>query len=494
LRRSLPLAFAAAALAAPSWAQPIQNVVLRNSFNPVGAGARGAGMGGAFIGVADDGSAASFNPAGLAQLRRSELAFVAFRHAVETTVPNPDTGRTETEKSSHQAPDFFGLAVPFEVSGRNLTLQVSYQRSVDLFGKGRAFTRDTVPFRELGLSVPGNARLSADIVPEQSGAFHTVSAAGAYQLTPRLAVGASINYWIADWISQGTVSSRVNTITPVGVPSVLLSSTNRDFKHEQGMNGASVNAGVLLRYPKISIGAVLHLPFVGRYDLAEGGQRTVTEAGRAPTTTLIDKRMNGRLHWAQTAGIGAALRPFSGFTVAGDFSRSSWGGAYLEDVPDGVLLTPETAEGATPLFTNRNFFDLAAASQTTTADTSVWRAGAEYLVSLPKFVIPLRAGIFRSRSPIRELGSGESRRIDGFSVGSGLNFSRLVLDVAVEQRRSEGLVGLQLRGGTPSTGGASVEEVKESRVVASILYRFPENDAVKRVLRSLFVGGDETSP
>jgi hypothetical protein len=55
----------------PALAQAVQNVVLRNSFNPVGAGARGLGMGGAFTAVADDGSAASFNPAGLSQLRRT---------------------------------------------------------------------------------------------------------------------------------------------------------------------------------------------------------------------------------------------------------------------------------------------------------------------------------------------------------------------------------------------------------------------------------------
>jgi long-subunit fatty acid transport protein len=497
LRRSFPFVLAAAALATTSWAQPIQNVVLRNSFNPVGAGARGLGMGGAFIGVADDGSAASFNPAGLAQLRRSELALVGFRHAVETTVPNPDTGRTETEKSDHQAPDFFGLAVPFEVGGQNLTVQLSYQRSVDLFGKGRAFTRDTVPFRELRISQPGNARLSADILPEQSGAFHTLSAAAAYQLTPRLAVGGSINYWLADWTSEGTVSSRVNTIAAPGVPTILISSTNRTFRHEQSMNGASLNAGLLLRYPRLSIGAVLRMPFVGRYDLTESGQATDTQPGRAPVTTPVSATMTSRLHWAQTAGVGAALRPFSGLTLAADFSKSSWAGAYLEDVPDGVLLTPlettPTGESVAPGFANRNFFDLAAASQTTTADTSEWRTGAEYLLSLPKVVVPLRAGIFRSRSPIRELGSGESRRIDGFTVGSGLNFRRLVFDVAFERRRSEGLVGLTFRGGTASAGGESVEKVKESRIVASILYRFPDNDAVKRLLRSVFVGGDTAS-
>lgn len=489
--RRLMVALVTAALPAASGAQPVQNIVLRNSFNPVGAGARGLGMSGAFIGVADDGSAASFNPAGLAQLRRSELALVGFHHRVETTLPNPDTGGEETEKSAHRAPDFAGLAVPFEAGGRNLTVQVSYQRSIDLFGKGRAFTRDTVPFRELGINQAGSARLSADIVPEQSGAFHTVTAAGAYQLTSRIAVGASLNYWLADWTAKGTAGIRVNTLT---APFSLLSSTTRDFRHEQNMRGLNVNTGILLRYPKLSIGGVLRLPFAGRYSLHETGRAVVAVPGRATTETPIDLQMSSRLHWAQTAGIGAALRPFGGLTIAADYSKSSWSSAYIEDVPEGLLLTtsdttaiPET-EPAT--FGNRNFFDLAPASQTSTADTSEWRVGAEYLFSLPKVVLPVRGGVFRSRSPILEARTAESRRISGVTVGTGLSLSRIALDVAFERRTSEGLIGLQLRQGTPV--GGSVETVEENRVVVSAIYRFPDNDAIKRLLGSLFVGGDDT--
>jgi hypothetical protein len=495
MRRWLLAAPSAALLtlvATTASAQPIQNVVLRNSFNPVGAGARGLGMGGAFIGVADDGSAASFNPAGLAQLRRSEAALVGFHHAVDTTVPNPDTGQTENESSSHQAPDFAGLAVPFEAGGKNLTVQLSYQRSVDLFGKGRAFTRDTVPFRELKLSLPGSARVSADIFPEQSGAFHTISAAAGYQLTSRLALGASVNYWMAGWTSEGTLTSRVNTLA---TPSVLVSSTNREFHHQQSLRGLSLNTGLLLRYPKLSVGAVLRLPFIGAYELKETGRSTVTETGRTPTVETIDVGMNSRLHWAQTAGVGAALRPVTGLTLVADYSKSTWSSAYLEDVPDGVLLTPSdpvvNGVDPQPSFNDRNFFDLAAASQTSTADTSELRAGAEYLVSLPKVVLPLRAGIVRSHSPIRDLSKDEGRHINGITFGSGLNFRHLVLDVAFEHRRSEGVVGLQLRRGALQPSGSSVETVKETRVVTSVIYRFGDNDPVKRLLRSLFVGGDE---
>ncbi len=48
----------------------------RFSFMPMGAGARAAGMADAFIAVCDDGTAASWNPAGLAQLRSPEFSAV----------------------------------------------------------------------------------------------------------------------------------------------------------------------------------------------------------------------------------------------------------------------------------------------------------------------------------------------------------------------------------------------------------------------------------
>ena len=45
-------------------------------WNITGAGARAAGMGGAFIGVADDATAITWNPAGLTQLYRPEVSLV----------------------------------------------------------------------------------------------------------------------------------------------------------------------------------------------------------------------------------------------------------------------------------------------------------------------------------------------------------------------------------------------------------------------------------
>jgi hypothetical protein len=107
-------------------------------------------------------------------------------------------------------------------------------------------------------------------------------------------------------------------------------------------------------------------------------------------------------------------------------------------------------------------------------------------------VIPIRIGAFQDRSPVVEFGSTEGRRIEGFTIGTGINFSRFVLDVAFEHRESEGLVGLRLRRGEAADVGFNPREtVKEQRVVASLIYRFGENDPIKRALRYLFVGSEE---
>lgn len=53
-----------------------QEIEVPSSFNPVGSGARAIGMGGAFIGIADDATAASWNPGGLIQMHKAQASFV----------------------------------------------------------------------------------------------------------------------------------------------------------------------------------------------------------------------------------------------------------------------------------------------------------------------------------------------------------------------------------------------------------------------------------
>src|SRR6184192_4536500 len=89
-----------AAIAVPAAAQNTDIESLSGlTFNFGNPGARSLGMGGAFLGLADDASAAEANPAGLTILRKPEIS-VEIRNYVEqqtftTTGVYPDISRTD---------------------------------------------------------------------------------------------------------------------------------------------------------------------------------------------------------------------------------------------------------------------------------------------------------------------------------------------------------------------------------------------------------------
>jgi len=476
-------------------AQSIQNVVLRNSFNPTGAGARGLGMGGAFIAVADDGTAASFNPAGLAQLRRTEIAFVGFYDRVQSSLNVPgDSGVPSfSDEATHGAIDFAGVAVPFQAAGRAFTMQLSYQRAVDLFGRGRATVIDTIDLSDLDPDLSGTGEVIADVQPEQQGAFHTASLSAAWQVTSRVSLGLGINYWFASWDARGTSDFRLRVRLPSQPQPIELPLVTTEFDQAQAMRGVNANLGLLLRYSWLSIGGIVRTPFTGAWDLDENDVETLhdPQTGRPLGSRPVSYDVASRMHVSWGMGAGLALRPLRGLTLAADYTRAEWSRTMLENVPNGALLTTEErgADGEPlPLYTDRNFFDLLPAPDTSTRNTSQWRAGAEYLVSLPKLILPLRAGYFRDRSPIVDLGTSEGRVIEGWTLGTGLNFNHVVLDVAFERRESEGPLLLRLRGGNPVPAPNPVtEKVKQDRIVASLIVRFGAGgDPIKGLAGALF--------
>lgn len=231
--------------------------------------------------------------------------------------------------------------------------------------------------------------------------------------------------------------------------------------------------------------------FTGDYDLDENNVVTNYVLGKPTAPVAVSYRVKSRASWPRSVGLGLALRPAKGLTLAGDFSRALWSRTTLQDLPDGALLTSvERDASGSPVerFSNRNFFDLLPASTTSTSNTNAWHAGGEYLVVLPKIIIPLRGGWFRDRSPITDFASTEGKEIRGWTVGSGFNFSHLALDVAYERRTSEGRLSLRLRSGQPvETASGSAETVRQERFVASIIYRAGgDDDPLKRAFRFLF--------
>jgi hypothetical protein len=152
--------------------------------NPVGSGARAAGKTFAFIAVADDATAASWNPAGLIQLQQPEISvvgsYVIRLEDQDVTQPNVAVdGQTIDSVNLN----YFSVVVPFELFKRNVVVSFNYQRLFDLHGNTDVVSGFT--------TLDGMQRISSD----QDGGLWTLSPAVAVQITPAFSIGVAFNIW-----------------------------------------------------------------------------------------------------------------------------------------------------------------------------------------------------------------------------------------------------------------------------------------------------------
>ncbi len=90
-------------------------------------------MGGAFIAIADDATAASWNPGGLIQLEKPEISVVG-GYVSRTEDNNFGTNPEASAKAVHRATtnlNYLSAAYPFKAANRNMIVSLNYQRLYD---------------------------------------------------------------------------------------------------------------------------------------------------------------------------------------------------------------------------------------------------------------------------------------------------------------------------------------------------------------------------
>ena len=110
------------------------NFEFASSFNPIGSDAIAMGIGGAFIAVADDATAASRNPAGLIQLLHPEASYVlnSTRLVEKNNFNTIDLSETyHNDEFSNTSDDintnFVSFLYPFHLLRRNMIFSISTQ-------------------------------------------------------------------------------------------------------------------------------------------------------------------------------------------------------------------------------------------------------------------------------------------------------------------------------------------------------------------------------
>ncbi len=443
-----------ALLSSSAWAQaPAVRLAATAPPSPVGSGARAVGSGSAFIALADDATAASWNPGGLIQLERPEISAVglgiyqtssgasfddqAGPIAVEREVADAEVGAIGVNYAS--------AAVPFAVRGLNLVASLNYQQKLSFAREATAFIQSTGP----GL-------VEEDVVEfEQQGWVYAIAPALAAELTPNLSLGAAVEHWFDGIGREYAWRQRVRQSFDLvlnGEPATGSSRSTTDFRNFDGTGGT---IGVLWRdVAGISAGAVVHLPFQAHFDLA--GE--VTDANGAESTRAQHLTMEVPVSY----GVGVSVRPSDRLTLAVDFTRVEWGDFRLIDEHGNEFSAAGDPTGAENEFLGPDDPVSPAVDATNTV-----RVGAEYVVVADGPRLTTRAGGFYDPEPSR----GAPASFWGGSLGLGFTTDRFSIDFAYQGR-----IGLDVtrtatqRSVLQTRDTSSIDEFKHEWLLSSVFY------------------------
>ncbi len=418
-----------------------EQVGLASAPLPVGSGARAQGMGGAFIAVADDATAASWNPAGLIQLERPEVSLVgAYVDRKEDFSSDTSPEINNTGKVSYSDINYASATLPFHWY-KNLVVSANYQRLYD-FKREFQYQRN--------LTAPG-VDLNQQIRYDQDGSVSAIGIAGAVEITPTVSLGVTVNVWTDQMgYDNGWTEnySEVAVGSQSGVP-VTINTTIQD-RYEQ-FRGINFNLGLLWDTGKWgTFGAVVKTPFTATIQHQFRFDQTTSFGPPVNSDTIIGPitiEEEVELDMPLSYGLGWSRRFQDTFTLGIDIYRTEWG---------DYSLTNGKGEEFSPI-------DGRPKGQSDVDATTHVRIGAEYLFLIPQrqMAVPMRAGIFYDPEP----SEGSPNDVFGFALGTGLTFQRCSLDLAYQLRWAKDVDSGNLIAGSEA-------DITQHMLMASVIFYF----------------------
>jgi long-subunit fatty acid transport protein len=368
-----------------------------NTFSQVGSGARAMGQANAFLAVADDATAASWNPAGLAQLERPECSLAGEYWTSHGRILSPDHYRGTEHDTTLVDLNYASLVYPFRFLDRNVTVSLNYLKQFDFAQKLE------VPQPDFDDNWTGRGRL------RQEGAFSTVSPALAMDLTDHLAAGVAFNIWNDD--ITGNSSYRVHQVNEASASGA---ATENQYTIQRGY---SLTLGTLYRPVKEwAFAGVVKPPFT-LHGVREK-QHSYYDPGDTDWTFGPPNRFPAALQMPLMIGGGVAWRPSDPLTVALDLVWTDWSEFIMKQRGDPFWCNRYNPISDRPLSYGR------------CQDTYTVRLGTEYLLHYGVCQIPLRCGVGYDPEP----GVEAVENYYTANLGTGLQWERYAFDIAYEAR------------------------------------------------------------
>lgn len=387
-------------------------IEIPSSLNPVGSGARAIGMGGAFIAVADDATAASWNPGGLTQLGKTEISLVLSEVRRKESIAfgtNPEG--SGAHRISEDNINYFSVSYPFELFSHNMVVSLNYQRLYD-------FTRDWEFTLKENLPQILSSQEHWDY--QQKGCLSAIGLAYCIRIFPQLSAGFTLNVW-DDKLSHNSWEQKYR-MTGFGNLSGELGddSFSKELASDESYSfrGINFNLGILWRISyRLIIGAVVKTPFTAdvRHSIREHSR---LESAFIPSDMksayhVRDEEMDMPMSY----GFGLVYNFSDNFSMSADIYRTEWDDYIYRD-QDGNEASPVSGRPA---------------DESDVKSTHQIRFGAEYrLINEEKgYLVPIRCGVFYDPAPAE----GNPDDFYGFSLGLGFTKNdRFSLDIAYQYR------------------------------------------------------------
>ncbi len=454
----LVLAFTSQGLAQTLWFGN-QVLVTRNilDYNLLGGGARARGMGGAFIGVSDDPSAASWNPAGLTQIDKYQMGatlyFVKPRLKYTTTFANSDFANSL--KQTKTSISFGSVILPFKLYQKNVVASVLYNRSSDIYDKriynfpGERRIDGFGVYDLRGSGIPGEDSIRVgDKEEEITGGLDVINLSLSTKVYKELSFGVGINIYTGSYEFNSRQQIRFTWN-----PAFDTLITYHPFV-KGSYSGANFTLGAMYKYRDFRFGAVLKTPFkLQEKDDTQFLKDVIINGVKITNPDAISSRPIFPVDYKQKweiplmLGFGASYK-IKGLTLAGDVELRNFSKAKLQY--PSIWSNPSSPTATLDLDWN---------------SLTQFRIGGEYVYQNKYGSVPIRAGfrndpqvfsdlegidmefvdydpqagakVMNSADVISIISQANGSKVSGntLSLGTGIGWSQIKLDFTFEYSR-----------------------------------------------------------
>lgn len=373
-----------------------------SSFHPLGSGARALAMGGAYMNMCGDGTAASWNPACLVRVKDYELALVySFVHRKEDNYFSKKSGLSNVGKISQSDLNFAGVVIPFKW-GRQMAFSMSIQNLYDMsrewdfwdnqFLTEKAYQSDRWNYR-------------------QKGGLTAISMAYGVQLNTQLTLGMSLKFW-DNSLSENKWQQRYVNKGILTYEGTELSRWEYHQTEDYQFKGTNFNIGMLYRFnSRFYAGGIIKTPFNADIDY-QRNELYMDESGQYPDS----ESKNYDLDMPLSYGVGFMYHPTDRFRISFDAYCTRWDQFVLTDA-DGTERFPLTNDVMQDMDINATY---------------QFRLGTEYLWAYNDYIIPMRMGLMYDPVP----SDGKPDEFFGLTVGTGLTKNHCYsIDIAYQYRK-----------------------------------------------------------